>query len=177
MCQTEKLKNIKRNCRNITPGLKRFVYICFMEELLNGVLPAPASDKHIILTDIAMRVASGSGAGSIPAGTFKKFELAEKGNTYKDDEKGDGQNTYYQPEWDLTIEGIDEEKTFSLNSMKGASMCVIAPDNDGRFKACDNVQVRHNEGIDDNKNGYAIKIMALDKRKDPALFYGGAIPN
>jgi hypothetical protein len=177
MCQTEKVKNIKRNCRNIVPGLKNKVHFSFMEELLNGALPPPVADKHLISTDIPMRVASGTGATAILAGTFKSFSLADKGNNYKDEPKGEGLNTYYLPEWDLTIEGTDEDKTFSLNAMNGATMCVIAPDNEGRNKVCANVQVTFGEMIDDSKNIYSLKVRALDKMKDPCYFYSGAIPN
>ena len=175
MCLTQNLKNIKRGCNNIAPGLKTRVFLCFMEELLNGTLPAPEADKHLILDDIQMRVAA-VGPPAVAAGKFKYFDLAEKGNKYTDNAQGEGQMTYYQPEWDLIIEGIDEDKSFSLNSMNGADMCVVAPDNEGRMIVCDTVRVTFGQMIDDSNNKYDIKIKSINKLKKTPYFYSGAVP-
>jgi hypothetical protein len=182
MCNLAQLTQIKRACQQgNTPGLHDVIYVTFMHEVVS--LPDPDSNTTRIGQDIGFRpeiITSAVGVTPIVykqrAGAFVPIDVRRKGATYKAGHKGDGENDYWEPEWEYMIDRVDEIKSYILAAFKGgARMLVLTPDKNGKLIVCPNCTITYDGNITDSENAYKIKIMG-DKMAYEPRFYTGAVP-
>jgi hypothetical protein len=182
MCNPKLVVQIKRACqKGNTPGLNDQIFLTFMEEITS--IPAANTNSMMIGGNIGFRpaavattaTATEPAHAAIPLGAFVPIDVRRKGATYKSGQKGEGENVYFEPEWDYIIDRLDEIVSFGLESMKGAKLAIVAADKNGKMKFCPNVFVTYEEGVTDSENGYKLKIMG-DKMPHAPMFYNGLLP-
>lgn len=170
-----------------TPGLGNAgdlddtLYLCLMEELALGTLPAAALDKHMIVTDVAMRTAVAANPNAtppveaVPAGGFIAIEIARKKSDFKTNPSKEDGITGYSPTLEVVVPRTDEFTSYTLRNLNGARVVLVFKDANGKRRIAANVLVSAEPMVNSSTNAYKLTFDFGSMPIEP-YFYGGATP-
>jgi hypothetical protein len=174
----EKLKSVPFDIGvGNAPGFKTKIRVAMMEELLLGdLLPAPASDKHEITTDIQFKTAvAASGSNpAVPAGGCIELEVTRKKQAFKTNGKHEDGYTHCDPTFECELPRTDANKAYVLKYFNGAKLFLHFTDNNGKSRVGVNVECFVDETVDDNTNGYKL-MFKFGVMQLPPFYYSGTV--
>lgn len=178
MCNTVKLKKIKKSCGEANaPNLKTTIYVTFKEEVTS--LPALKADLLEYDGNVVFRqsAAASGQTPAIPAGGWVPLEISALDSSAVDEAQGDKENRYYTSTIKCFINKATAEKSSILNAMNGAELLVMYKDGNGNnviVGDLDNGATLKYKRQTSPKNGYELEFM-VENQPTEAPYYSGNI--